>query len=50
MTSELDRKMPFSLDAEQAVIGSVLIDPASLDIVTGIISSDDFYLEEHRSI
>lgn len=50
MTSELDRKMPFSLDAEQAVIGSILIDPASLDTVTGILSSDDFYLEEHRSI
>lgn len=50
MTSELDRKMPFSLDAEQAVIGSILIDPASLDTVTGVLSSDDFYLEEHRSI
>ncbi|MGM9635020.1 MAG: replicative DNA helicase [Candidatus Avispirillum sp.] len=50
MTSELDRKMPFSLDAEQAVIGSILIDPASLDTVTGILSADDFYLEEHRSI
>lgn len=50
MTSELDRKMPFSLDAEQAVIGSILIDPASLDTVTGVLSADDFYLEEHRSI
>lgn len=50
MTSELDRKMPFSLDAEQAVIGSILIDPASLDAITGILSADDFYLEEHRSI
>ena len=50
MTSELDRKMPFSLDAEQAVIGSILIDPASLDAITGVLSADDFYLEEHRSI
>ncbi len=50
MTSELDRKMPFSSDAEQAVIGSILIDPSALDTVTGIISSDDFYFEEHRSI
>lgn len=50
MISELDRKMPFSLDAEQAVLGGILIDPAGLDIITGIITAEDFYLEEHRSI
>lgn len=50
MVSELDRKMPFSLDAEQAVLGGILIDPAGLDIITGIITAEDFYLEEHRSI
>lgn len=50
MISELDRKMPFSLDAEQAVLGGILIDPAGLDIITGIVTAEDFYLEEHRSI
>ncbi len=45
-----DRKMPFSMEAEQAVIGSVLIDPASLDSITGIINYEDFYVEEHRDI
>lgn len=50
MNIQLDRKMPFSLEAEQSVLGSILIDPACLDTITPIVSSDDFYLEEHRSI
>lgn len=50
MDIQLDRKMPFSLEAEQSVLGSILIDPACLDIITPIVSSSDFYLEEHQSI
>ncbi len=50
MDMQLDRKMPFSLEAEQSVLGSILIDPACLDIITPIVSSSDFYLEEHQSI
>lgn len=50
MNVQLDRKMPFSLEAEQSVLGSILIDPACLDTLTSIISSGDFYLEEHQSI
>lgn len=44
------RKLPFSLEAEQSVLGSILIDPETLNEVATIISSDDFYLEEHREI
>ncbi len=47
---ELDRRMPFSQEAEQSVLGSVLINPASLDEITGMIRQDDFYLEEHQKI
>jgi replicative DNA helicase len=47
---QLDRKMPFSLEAEQSVLGSILIDPACLDTITSIVSMEDFYLEEHQSI
>ncbi len=50
MSIELERRMPFSLEAEQSVLGSVLIDPSVLDVMTGIITSEDFYLEEHRQI
>ncbi len=50
MNIELERRMPFSLEAEQSVLGAVLINPAVLDTLTGMISSEDFYLEEHRRI
>ena len=47
---DTQRKMPFSLEAEQAVLGSVLIDPEKIGDLTGKLSIDDFYLEEHRQI
>jgi len=50
MNDDLGRKMPFSLEAEQAVLGSILIDPACMDRLAGIISKDDFYLTEHTEI
>ena len=50
MTDEFARKLPFSLIAEQSLLGSVLIDPQSLNDVAEIISADDFYLTEHTQI
>ena len=44
------RKMPFSLEAEQSVLGSILIDPESFTQIAGKITHNDFYLEEHRDI
>jgi replicative DNA helicase len=46
----IDRKLPFSLEAEQALLGSILIDPACMDIVEGIVKADDFYVQENREI
>lgn len=42
--------MPFSLEAEQSLLGSIMIDPACMDEIAGIISADDFYLSEHSEI
>ncbi len=50
MNDDLGRRMPFSLEAEQAVLGSILIDPACMDKMAGIITKDDFYLTEHAEI
>ncbi len=50
LNEELNRRMPFSLEAEQSVLGSILIHPEALTEVVGLISADDFYLEEHREI
>lgn len=46
----LQRKLPFSVDAEQSVLGSILIDPNCFNDVAEIISVDDFYIEEHKRI
>ena len=46
----IERKLPFSLEAEQAVLGSVLIAPNSFNEIADIITSDDFYLDEHREL
>ena len=42
--------LPFNLDAEQAVLGSILVDPACLNTVMITIKPDSFYLPQHRAI
>lgn len=44
------RKLPFSLEAEQSVLGSILIDPECFNVIAGILKSEDFYVEEHTQI
>ena len=48
--SILDRKLPFSLAAEQALLGSILIDPNALNEVADLIQATDFYISEHTKI
>ncbi len=51
VTSEiLDRQPPRSLEAEKAVLGSILLLPHVCDDVTLIIRPDDFYDDANRSI
>ncbi|MBE6686491.1 MAG: replicative DNA helicase [Ruminococcaceae bacterium] len=50
LTDEFGRRMPFSLEAEQSVLGSILIDPEAFTTLPQVISSSDFYLEEHQNI
>lgn len=45
-----ERRMPFSLEAEQSLLGSIMINPACMDEIAGITSADDFYLKEHSEI
>ena len=44
------RAMPESLAAEAAVLGSMLIDPQSINLVVEKLRADDFYRLEHRHI
>ena len=50
MSEQIIKKMPFSLEAEQSVLGSVLIDPEKFSSISTLITGEDFYLEEHRQI
>ncbi len=50
MAEDIIRKLPFSAIAEQSLLGSILIEPESINQVADILSSDDFYLEEHKQI
>jgi len=45
-----DRTLPYNTDAEQAVLGSMLIDPACIPDVILTLEDDDFYLQKHRWI
>ena len=46
----LQKRVPFSVEAEQSVLGSIIIDPERFDEVAQIICADDFYIEEHKDI
>ena len=51
MENELiEKRLPFSMPAEQSLLGAVLIDPASLNEIAALMKGEDFYLEEHKQI
>ena len=50
MNNELFKKMPVSIEAEQSVLGSILIKPSCLTSVAGMLTAEDFYVEEHQQI
>jgi replicative DNA helicase len=45
----IDRAVPHNLEAERALLGSILIDNSSLNIVLEHVSKDDFFSEAHRT-
>ncbi len=50
MNDELVRKLPFSLIAEQSLLGAILIDPDCFNEIAGLVSANDFYHTEHAQI
>ncbi len=50
MNEGMIRKQPFSMIAEQSLLGSVLIDPECLNQIAGEIAAEDFYISEHSKI
>jgi replicative DNA helicase len=49
-TASAPQLVPHSREAEEAVIGSVLINPEAYYDVASILKSDDFYIHRHRWI
>ena len=48
--ADIQKTKPFSVEAEQSVLGSVLIDPECITGLIDIISAADFYIPEHGEI
>ena len=46
----LMKQLPHSVEAEQAVLGSMLIDPRCVPEVIDKLRVDDFYLRQNREI
>ncbi len=50
MNGDIVRNLPVSVESEQAVLGSILLKPSCFDDIAGLITEDDFNIEEHRHI
>ena len=50
LNEETLNRMPFSLEAEQSVLGAIILDPDKIREVANVIHEEDFYLEQHRAI
>ena len=50
LSEENLRKMPFSMEAEQSVLGTIILDPEKLNDIASSLRADDFYLEQHVRI
>ena len=50
MDELLGKRIPHSVEAEQAVLGAALIDPACIADVLTLVSPDDFYIGVNREI
>ncbi len=49
-TDLIGRELPYSIDAEQSVIGALLVNPDLLPLAIAIIKPESFYREQHRGV
>ena len=45
-----DKTVPHNIEAEEAVLGALLIDPEGIYRVLPFLRAEDFYLQKHRWI
>lgn len=46
----MNRKPPYDNEAEKSVIGSMLLDNQTIELIIDVINTEDFYLEYHKKI
>lgn len=46
----VQRELPYSLEAEQTILGALLIDPETLTVVLERIRPESFFNEQHRAL
>ena len=49
-SNSLIRQMPVSVEAEQALLGAIIVSPDAFDKIGGMITTEDFYVAEHQHI
>ncbi len=47
-TTASDRAVPHNLEAERALLGSILLDNSALNMALEVVAKDDFFSEAHR--
>src|SRR5258706_14774406 len=46
----VEKGLPQNAEAERAVLGSILLDPAAISLVVPILEQEDFYSDKHQRI
>ncbi len=49
-TTVVERAVPHNLEAERALLGSIILDNGALNLAVGTVGRDDFFSESHRTI
>ncbi|HEY6290958.1 MAG TPA: replicative DNA helicase [Terriglobia bacterium] len=50
MSAATERSLPHNLEAERALLGSILLDNGALNVVSGTVGPDDLFADSHRLI
>lgn len=45
-----DKELPYSLEAEQTVLGAILIDQSVISVVLEKVKPESFFNEQHRAL
>ncbi len=50
ISSDISRRMPFNMEAEQSVLGSILVSPALMPQAAALLRPEDFYLKQNVEV